>query len=150
MDQTLSTQLLWLVVLAAPVASVAWTVTHEDVFAEVREWLARKSHDARSLYARKFFYLFTCEYCFSHYVAAATVGVSGFRLLVPGWLGAVIAWLTLVWVANLYMSLYGRLRLDIKRERVEINIEEQKTRGRVVSENKFENKGPAISRRDVR
>jgi hypothetical protein len=150
MDQTISTQLLWLFVLAAPVACVAWTVTHEDVLAEVREWLARKSRDSQSLYARKFFYLFTCEYCFSHYVAAAAVGVSGFRLLVPGWPGAVIAWLTLVWVANLYMSLYGRLRLDIKRERVEINIEEQQTRGSVVSPNKFENKRPTISRRDLR
>ena len=150
MDQTISTQLLWLFVLAAPVACVAWTVTHEDVLAEVREWLARKSRDSQSLYARKFFYLFTCEYCFSHYVAAAAVGVSGFRLLVPGWPGAVIAWLTLVWVANLYMSLYGRLRLDIKRERVEINIEEQQTRGNVVSPNKFENKRPTISRRDLR
>jgi hypothetical protein len=30
-----------------------------------------------------------------------------------------------VWVANLYMSLFGRLRLDIKRERVEIEAEEQ-------------------------
>ena len=142
MDQTLSTQLLWLVVLAAPVACVAWTVTHEDVFAEVRAWLVRRSRDTRHLYVRKFFYLFSCEYCFSHYVAAAAVGVTGFRLLVPGWPGAVIAWLTLVWVANLYMSLYGRLRLDIKRERVEINLEEEKTRGRVVSPaNRFENKG---------
>lgn len=150
MNQTLSTQLLWLFVLAAPVACVAWTVTHEDVFAEVREWLMRRSRHARHLYARKFFYLFTCEYCFSHYIAAAAVGVSGFRLLLPGWPGAVIAWLTLVWVANLYMSLYGRLRLDIKRERVEINLEEQKTRGRVVSPNKFENKRPTIPHRDAR
>jgi len=30
-----------------------------------------------------------------------------------------------VWVANLYMSLFVRLRLDIKRERVEIDKEEE-------------------------
>ena len=42
----------------------------------------------------------------------------------PGWRGDLLAWLTLVWVANIYMSLYGRLRLDIKRERVEIKAEE--------------------------
>jgi hypothetical protein len=130
-DPTLSTQLLWLFVLAAPVACVAWTVTHEEAFAEVRNWFVRRSRDSRQVYTRKFFYLFTCEYCFSHYLAAAAVGLSGFRLLVPGWVGAAIAWLTLVWVANLYMSLYGRLRLDIKRERVEINIEEEKTRGHI-------------------
>jgi hypothetical protein len=124
LDLPLSTQLVWLFVLAAPVSCVAWTVTHEEVFAEVHEWCVRRSRRCRAIYARKFFYLFTCEYCFSHYVAAAAVALSGFRLLVGGWVGALIAWLTLVWVANLYLSLFARLRLDIKRERVEINMEE--------------------------
>jgi hypothetical protein len=118
-------QMLWLFVLAAPVACVAWTLTHEAVFAEVREYCARQSRSCRRLYQRKFFYLFTCEYCFSHYVAAAVVWMSGFRLLLPGWRGALVAWLALVWVANVYMSLFGRLRLDIKRERVEITAEER-------------------------
>ena len=67
----------------------------------------------------------TCEYCFSHYVAAGVVWLTSFTLLVPGWRGAVLAWFTLVWVANVYMSLFGRLRLDIKRERVEITAEER-------------------------
>jgi hypothetical protein len=125
-NATLSTQLTWLFVLAAPVACIAWTVTHEEVFAEIRDWCVRRSREARSAYVRKFFYLFTCEYCFSHYVSAAAVLFSGFRLLVEGWVGALIAWFTLVWIANLYMSLFARLRLDIKRERVEINVEEQK------------------------
>ena len=89
-------------------------------------WCVRRSRESRSPYVRKFFYLFTCEYCFSHYVSAAAVFFSGFRLLVDGWVGALIAWFTLVWTANLYMSLFARLRLDIKRERVEINVEEQK------------------------
>ena len=65
---------------------------------------------------------------FSHYVAAGAVGLTGFRLLVSGWVGALIAWLALVWVANLYMSLFARLRLDIKRERVEITMEEGEAR----------------------
>jgi hypothetical protein len=119
------TQMLWLFVLAAPVACVAWTVTHEDVFSEVHEWCVRKSEKSRSPYLRKFFYLFTCEYCFSHYVAGAVVLVTGYRLLIPDWRGALLAWFTLVWVANVYMSLFGRLRLDIKRERVEIKVEEK-------------------------
>ena len=118
-------QMLWLFVLAAPIACVAWTVTHEELFAEPREWFERKSRRARSLFGRKFFYVFTCEYCFSHYVAAAAVWMTGYRLLVPGWRGALVAWFTLVWVANVYMSLFGRLRLDIKRERVEIKVEEK-------------------------
>ena len=118
-------QMLWLFVLAAPIACVAWTVTHEDVFKEIHEWCVRKSEKSRHLYQRKFFYLFTCEYCFSHYVAGAVVLLTGYRLLIPDWRGAVMAWFTLVWVANVYMSLFGRLRLDIRRERVEIKVEEK-------------------------
>jgi hypothetical protein len=117
-------QMLWLFVLAAPIACVAWTVTHEDVFREVHTWCVEKSEKSRRWYQRKFFYLFTCEYCFSHYVAAGAVLLTGYRLLLPDWRGALLAWFTLVWVANIYMSLFGRLRLDIKRERVEIKAEE--------------------------
>jgi hypothetical protein len=118
-------QMLWLFVLAAPIACVAWTVTHEEVFSEVRDYCVKKSRSCRSLPARKFFYLFTCEYCFSHYVAMAVVWMTGYRLLVPDWRGAVLGWFTLVWIANVYMSLFGRLRLDIKRERVELKAEEK-------------------------
>lgn len=118
-------QMLWLFVLAAPIACVAWTVTHEEVFREVHDYCVRKSEKSRSLLVRKFFYLFTCEYCFSHYVALAVVWITGYRLLLPDWRGAILAWFTLVWIANVYMSLFGRLRLDIKRERVEIKAEEK-------------------------
>jgi hypothetical protein len=128
-DASLSVQLVWLFVLAGPVACVAWTVTHEDVFEEARSWCVRRSQ-RRPLFQRKFFYIFTCEYCFSHYVAALAVFATGFRLLVGGWIGAALAWLALVWVANVYMSLFVRLRLDIKRERVEIGAEEQEVEAR--------------------
>ena len=65
----LALQLVWLMVLALPIASVAWTVTHEEVFRELRERCEAASRASRTLVVRKFFYLFTCEYCFSHYVA---------------------------------------------------------------------------------
>ena len=126
---TENNQMLWLFVLAAPIACVAWTVTHEELFSEFKDWCAKRSRTARHMLARKFFYLFTCEYCFSHYVAAAVVWMTGYRLLVPGWRGALLAWFTLVWVANVYMSLFVRLRLDIKRERVEIKVEEGEAGG---------------------
>jgi hypothetical protein len=35
------------------------------------------------------------------------------------------AWLSVVWVANIYMSLFGRLRLDIKHERLEVKADEE-------------------------
>jgi hypothetical protein len=145
LDVSLSTQVVWLFVLAAPVSCVAWTVTHEQVFAEVHDWCTRKSQQCHRLATRKFFYLFTCEYCFSHYVAAAAVAVSGYRLLVDGWVGALIAWLSLVWVANLYMSLFVRLRLDIKRERVEINMEEGNAPAKGDQVSRIENRRRGIS-----
>lgn len=122
---TLGVQLTWLFVLAVPVACVAWTVTHEELFSELHDYCVRKSETCQTLLQRKFFYLFTCEYCFSHYVAAAVVGVSGFGLLLPDWRGVVLAWFSVVWMANVYMSLFGRLRLDIKRERIETKVVEQ-------------------------
>ena len=53
--------LLVLVVLAMPIAAVAWTVTHEELFREPREYCVRQSEEARSLVVRKAFYVFTCE-----------------------------------------------------------------------------------------
>jgi hypothetical protein len=77
---------------------------------------------------RKFFYLFTCEYCFSHYVTAGFLAVTRYTLLFDDWRGYVIAGFSLVWLANVYMSLFGRLRLDIKEEKVEIEAAEAKVR----------------------
>jgi hypothetical protein len=117
--------LFWLFVLALPVATIAWTVTHEEIFREPREWAAGRSRTAATVLARKLYYICTCEYCFSHYVAAGFVLATGFRLLLADWRGVVIAWLAVVAVANLYMSLYGRLRVDIKSERLEAEVKEQ-------------------------
>jgi hypothetical protein len=46
--------------------------------------------------------------------------------LFEDWRGYLIGGFALVWVANQYMSLYGHLRLDIHKERVEIKHVEQK------------------------
>jgi hypothetical protein len=109
-----------LLLLAIPIASIAWTVTHEEVFREPREWCAERSRDCRKLVQRKFFYLFTCEYCFSHYVTIFFLILTRFKLLYPDWRGYLISGFALVWVANAYMSAFGRLRLDIKHEHVDI------------------------------
>lgn len=39
------------------------------------------------LYARKFFCLFICEYCFSHYVTAFFLVITRYTLLFDGWRG---------------------------------------------------------------
>src|ERR1700749_878553 len=97
---SLSQQFAWIVLLALPIASIAWTVTHEEVFREPRNFCKEKRETCRPLLIRKFFYLFTCEYCFSHYVAAFFLIVTHFQLLYEGWRGYLIAWFSLVWVAN--------------------------------------------------
>jgi hypothetical protein len=117
-------QIVWLFVLALPVASIAWTVTREEVFREAREFCSSRSRTCRALLARKFFYIFTCEYCFSHYVAAGCLAVTGFHLLLDDWRGVVIAFFAMAAVVNVYLSLYSRLRVDIKSERVEIAAKE--------------------------
>jgi len=118
-------QVGWLFILAIPIACIAWTVTHEEFLREPREYCHRQSKTAPKNYQRKFFYLFTCEFCFSFYVSTAIAVSTGFRLLYQGWMGYLVSILAMVWIANLYMSLYGRLRLDIKRERVEIDKKEK-------------------------
>ena len=116
----ISQQILALFTLAIPIASIAWTVTHEEIFREPRDWCAAKSQKCRTLLERKIFYIMTCEYCFSHYVTIAFLLLTRYKLLYPDWRGYLISGFSLVWVANLYMGIFGRLRLEIKRERVEI------------------------------
>ena len=108
-----------------PVAAVAWTITHEEVFREVRDYCLRRSEDAPSLLARKFFYVFTCEYCFSHYVVVVVLLFSQFRLLFDDWRGYVVSGLSIVWIANHYMSLFGRIRIGIKSERIDVSLKEE-------------------------
>jgi hypothetical protein len=120
LQQPLTVQVLVMLVLSAVVACVAWTVTHEEVFREPRDFCVKRSKSARHLAARKFFYLFTCEYCFSHYVSAAVVLGTGYRLLMPDWRGMIVAWFTLVWLANFQMGAFARLKLEVKLDRIEI------------------------------
>jgi hypothetical protein len=114
-----------LFLLAIPIACVAWTVTHEEVFREPREFCKERSERCRKLLQRKFFYLFTCEYCFSHYVTIFFLFITRFKLLYDDWRGYLISLFALVWVANTYMNLYARVRLEIKKERVEIAAQEK-------------------------
>ena len=122
--------MLWLFVLAIPIACVAWTITHEEVLREPREYCKRQSQQGRTVYRRKFFYLFTCEYCFSHYVTIFFLIITRYKLLYEDWRGYLLSLFALVWVANQYMSIYNRLRLDIKSEGIEIKKKEQDVRQR--------------------
>ncbi|MCV9933917.1 hypothetical protein OIU80_16665 [Flavobacterium sp. LS1R47] len=113
-------QIIWLFILAIPIACISWTITHEEIFREPREWCTKNAINGRTIIKRKFFYLFTCEYCFSHYVTIIFLLICDYKLLLPDWRGYIISGFALVFVANIYMSLLGLLRQAIKKEKVEI------------------------------
>ncbi len=119
------TQLQWLFTLAIPVACISWTVTHEEVFREPREYCIKWSKKGKTILKRKFFYLFTCEYCFSHYITLGILLVSGFKMLYPDWKGYIISGFSLVWIANMYMAIFSLLRFGIKKEKIEIDLKEE-------------------------
>jgi hypothetical protein len=123
---SLTEQLIWLFTLAMPIACVAWTVTHEEVFKEIHESCVDRSEKNKTILGRKFFYLFTCEYCFSHYVTILFLFLTNFKLLIDDWRGYIIAGFALVFIANLYMSIYVRIKVEIKKERVLTQKEEEK------------------------
>ena len=122
----LTTQIIWLFVLAIPIASISWTITHEEVFRKSREYFLRMSQEGGRVLVRKFFYLFTCEYCFSHYITIIMLILTGYKLLLDDWRGYLIAGFALVWIANVYMNIYAYIKIDIKKERIKTKIEEKK------------------------
>jgi len=107
-------ELYWLFILAIPIASIAWTVTHEEVFREPREYCVKQSKEAPRLIKRKFFYLFTCEFCFSHYVTVLILFLTNYKLYHDDWRGYILSGFALVWIANIYMSIYNKIRIDLK------------------------------------
>jgi hypothetical protein len=58
-------------------------------------------------------------------VTAAVLVATRYHLLCDSWRGYLIAGFSLVWVANFYMAIFGRLRLEIKSQKLEIAQEEK-------------------------
>ena len=131
-------QIVGLFVLAVPIATIARTVVFEEVFREPREFCQRKSKTCRTAVARKFFYLFTCEYCFSHWVTLAVLVVTRYKLMYDDWKGYLVAFFSLVFVANSYLNLYARLRVDITSEKKAIEIKEKEIEARDMEIQKLE------------
>ncbi len=108
------------------VASIAWTVTQEEIFKEWREYCQENCDSCESLPKRKFFYVFTCGYCFSHWITILILLLTGFQLLIEDWRGYILAFFAITWLANQLMSIYRRLRVGIKHEN--LRAEELKER----------------------
>lgn len=123
---TIQLQIIWLFLLSIPVACVAWTVTHEEIFKEPRDYCVKRSLNGKTIIERKFFYLLTCEYCFSHYVAILFLFLTDYKLLMIDWRGYLIGGFALVWIANVYINLFWLIRQNIKKEKKEIEVMEKK------------------------
>ncbi len=107
-------QIFWILILGLVAGSISWTVTQEEIFREPREYCAEKSKTCSNIFQRKFFYVFTCEYCFSHWVTIGLLIFTGFKLLLDDWRGYILAFFAVAWAANQFMSLYRRMRVEIK------------------------------------
>ena len=110
------TQLYSLLILSLVVACISWTVTQEEIFKEPREAAKKRSEKSSNIFVRKFFYVWTCEYCFSHWVTIVILLITGFKLLFDDWRGYLVSFFILPFLANFWMSLYRRLRVEIKHE----------------------------------
>ncbi|WNG19611.1 hypothetical protein [Cystobacter fuscus] len=81
------TDLFQLFAVAAVVMGISQTITRERIFAPLRERLGGKERFCG--------YLVSCPYCTSHYVAFVLVPLTGtypIRVVVGGWVGAVLRW----------------------------------------------------------
>lgn len=122
---TIHNQVASLLILAIPIACIAWTFTHEEIFSEIHNYCADCSKNSKTLLRKKFFYLFTCEYCFSHYITALMLIITKYHLLYDDWKGYMVAGFSLVWISNIYMSIYNRIRVTLKKEKIEADIIEE-------------------------
>ncbi len=121
---SLPLQVTYLFLLALPIACIAWTVTHEEILREPREYCQSRCEECKSILKKKFFYVFTCEYCFSHYVTIFFLLITRYHLIFNDWRGYLISGFSLVWIANIYMGIFARIRILSKKEKLEAKIKE--------------------------
>jgi membrane protein required for beta-lactamase induction len=112
-------QIVFAAILGLPVACISWTVTQEELFREMRDYLAAyQARHRRSWWRKKLAYSPTCAYCLSHYVAGALIGLLQFKMLVDDWRGYVVSLFTLVLIANVYLTVYHLLRVGLRWSRL--------------------------------
>ena len=121
-------QIIWLFVLAIPIACISWTVAFEEIFREPREYFIKQSKQGKSLLMRKLNFLMTCEYCFSHYITILFLLLTDYKLLMNDWRGYIISGFAIVWIANMYMALFSLIRFGIKKQKLEADVKEQEVK----------------------
>lgn len=104
---------------AAVIAVIVRTITREELLREPRGWLESLCQDEnRSVCVRKLAYMPTCEFCCSFWVTLALlIPVFEYRLIFDDWRGYLVSVFATMGVANVYMSLFNLIRVDLKKER---------------------------------
>ncbi len=51
--------------------------------------------------------------------------ITRYQLIYNDWRGYFIGGFSLVWIANIYMSLFALIRVDLKKTRIEANTKEE-------------------------
>ena len=95
--------------IALPVASIAWTVTKEEIFRELRDGADKwgKAPGRFAFLRRKVAYLVTCYYCFGHWVAIPFVYFFDLKWMTEQWFGYVAAWFALAWIAQFWLTAFN-------------------------------------------
>jgi hypothetical protein len=57
-------------------------------------------------------------------VTALALLITKYQLLLSGWRGYLIGGLSLIWIANIYMSLFYLIRTDLKNDRLDSKIKQ--------------------------
>ncbi len=54
LTMTINMQICWLFIVVMPIACIAWTVTHEEVFREPRKYFVKRSLHGKTLLEESF------------------------------------------------------------------------------------------------
>lgn len=117
--------------LAVPVAILVRAFTTEEIAREPREYCSQWQtcyrdrggsetpwrDRVRCFILQKLFYMPTCDYCLSFWVSLGVVWLADYRLFFGDWRGVALACFVVMGVANVYLGLFGLLRVDTRKER---------------------------------
>lgn len=114
-------------IIAGMVAVFSWASTKEEIFKDIREECFKKWCKNKNLpyLVRKVCYIPTCEYCFSFWFTLSMCFVFQHQLCYNDWRGHILAHGVTWGLAVLYMSIYQRIRVDIRLDQVTANKVDQ-------------------------
>lgn len=118
--------------LAVPVAIIVRAFTTEEIFRQAREFCAnrnvhyceligrnpcRSSERIRYLVLSKLCYMPTCDFCLSFWISLLVVWIADYFLYFSDWRGIALATFVVMGVANVYLSAFSHIRVDLRKER---------------------------------